>query len=185
MVSATHLTATIYASDIATMGTAQVTVVNPGNGGGVSAALPFAISTALPPTAAPVAAISPTSLTFATQAAGAASAAQTISLKNSGNADLTGVKITIAGADAASFAETNNCGTTVNAGASCNVNVVFTPAVAGTLSATVSIADNAANSPQAVALSAIAAAEVVSPARRRPQVTRLRPPLQGVLIAFS
>lgn len=154
MVSATQLTATIYASDIATMGTAQVTVVNPGNGGGISAALPFAISAALPPPpAAPVATISPNSLTFATQAAGTASAAQTISLKNSGNADLTGVRITIAGADAASFAEKNNCGATVNAGASCNVNVVFTPAAAGTLSATVNMADNAANSPQAIALS--------------------------------
>ena len=154
MVSATQLTATIYASDIATMGTAQVIVVNPGNGGGVSTALPFTISAALPPPpGAPVVTISPASLTFAAQAVATASAAQTISLKNSGNADLTGVKITIAGADAASFAETNNCGTTVAAGASCNVNVVFTPASAGALSATVNIADNAANSPQAIALS--------------------------------
>ena len=154
MVSATQLTATIYASDIATMGTAQVTVVNPGNGGGTSTALPFTISAGLPPPpAAPVVTISPASLTFAAQAVASASAAQTISLKNSGNADLTGVKITIAGVDAASFAETNNCGTTVAAGASCNVNVVFTPASAGALSATVNIADNAANSPQAIALS--------------------------------
>jgi hypothetical protein len=97
--------------------------------------------------------ISPASLAFAAQAVATASAAQTVSLKNSGNADLTGVKITVAGADAASFAETNNCGTTVAAGASCNVNVVFTPASAGVLSATVNIADSAANSPQAIALS--------------------------------
>ena len=154
MVSSTQLTATIYASDIATMGTAQVVVVNPGNGGGASTALPFTISAGLPPPpAAPAVTISPASLTFAAQAVASASAAQTISLKNSGNADLTGVKITIAGADAASFAQTNKCGTTVAAGASCNVNVVFTPASAGALSATVNIADNAANSPQAIALS--------------------------------
>jgi hypothetical protein len=152
MVSATQLTATIYASDIATMGTAQVIVLNPGNGGAASAALPFSISAALPPTA-PVVTISPTSLTFATQAVATASATQTISLKNSGNADLSGLKITITGTDAASFAETNNCGATVGAGTSCSVNVVFTPASAGALSATVSITNNAANSPQTIALS--------------------------------
>jgi hypothetical protein len=152
MVSSTQLTATIYASDIATMGTAQVIVLNPGNGGGASAALPFSISAALPPTA-PVVTISPTSLTFATQAVATASAAQSISLKNSGNADLSGVKIAVTGADAASFAETNNCGATVSAGTSCSVNVVFTPASAAALSATVSITNNAANSPQTIALS--------------------------------
>jgi hypothetical protein len=152
MVSATQLTATIYASDIATMGTAQVTVVNPGNGGGVSAALPFTISAALPPTPT-VVTISPTTLTFATQAIATASAPQIISLKNSGSADLTGVKITITGAAAASFAETNNCGATVSAGTSCSVSVIFTPASAGALSATVNIADNATNSPQTIALS--------------------------------
>jgi hypothetical protein len=97
--------------------------------------------------------IAPTSLTFATQAIATASAAQSISLKNSGNADLSGVKITITGADASSFAETDNCGATVAAGASCSVNVVFTPASAGALSATVNITDNAANSPQTIALS--------------------------------
>jgi hypothetical protein len=152
MVSATQLTATIYASDIATMGSAQVVVVNPGNGGGFSAVLPFSISAALPPTA-PVVTISPTSLTFPTQTVATASAAQSISLKNSGNADLSGLKITITGTDAASFLETNNCGATVSAGTSCGVNVVFTPASAGALSATVSITNNAANSPQTVALS--------------------------------
>jgi hypothetical protein len=152
MVSPTQLTATIYASDIAAMGSAQVTVVNPGNGGGISAALPFTISAALPPTA-PVVTLSPTSLTFTTQAVATASATQTISLKHSGNADLNGLKITITGTDAASFAETNNCGATVSAGTSCSVNVVFTPASAGALSATVSITNNAANSPQTIALS--------------------------------
>jgi hypothetical protein len=41
----------------------------------------------------------------------------------------------------------------VSAGTSCSINIVFTPASAGALSATVNITNNAANSPQTTALS--------------------------------
>jgi hypothetical protein len=43
-VSATEITATIPASDIATKGSAKVTVTNPGSGGGTSAAMTFTVS---------------------------------------------------------------------------------------------------------------------------------------------
>jgi hypothetical protein len=49
-VSATQLTATIPASDVATAGTAQVTVVNPAPGGGTSSAIAFTIQSPPPPT---------------------------------------------------------------------------------------------------------------------------------------
>jgi len=45
-VSGTRLTATIAAADVATVGTAQVSVFTPAPGGGTSAALPFTIATA-------------------------------------------------------------------------------------------------------------------------------------------
>jgi hypothetical protein len=151
MVSPTQLTATIYASDIATMGTGQVQVVSPANGGGSSSVLPFTISATLPPPA-PVVTVSPSSLAFAAQQVSTPSAAQTISIKNSGTADLTGINIAIAGVEAASFADTNQCGATLSAGAMCSINVVFTPAVPGPLSATITITSNATNSPQTVAL---------------------------------
>ena len=48
VVSPTQLTATIYASDIATTGSTQVVVQSPGPGGGTSAALPVTISPTLP-----------------------------------------------------------------------------------------------------------------------------------------
>ncbi|HXP11510.1 MAG TPA: choice-of-anchor D domain-containing protein, partial [Acidobacteriaceae bacterium] len=155
VVSPTRLTATIYASDIASMGTAQVTVVSPGNGAGASAALPFTISAGLPPPppAAPVVTLSPSSLTFTAQAITTTSAAQSVTLSNAGNADLTGISISIGGANAASFAETNNCGTAVGAGKSCTISATFTPGSAGAFSATVNITDNAASSPQSVQLS--------------------------------
>ena len=68
-VSATQLTAQIPASDIATVGSAQVSVVNPAPGGGASQALAFAINATPPPPAdnpAPVL----SSMTPATASAG-------------------------------------------------------------------------------------------------------------------
>jgi uncharacterized protein YdgA (DUF945 family) len=47
-VSSTQLTATIPASDIATVGSANVTVVNPSPGGGMSSALSFIINNPVP-----------------------------------------------------------------------------------------------------------------------------------------
>ena len=152
VVSTTRLTATIYASDTVAEGTAQIKVVNPGNGGGTSSPLTFSIGAPAPP-AAPVVTIASSTITFTAQTVGVSSAAQTISVKNTGNADLNGVKIAVTGTDAASFSETNDCGTTVAAGSGCTLSVVFTPSAAGTLSATIAITDNAAGSPQSVALS--------------------------------
>jgi hypothetical protein len=46
------------------------------------------------------------------------------------------------------YSQTNTCGTSVAAGANCTISVVFTPISTGTLSGTVVVSDNAANSPQ-------------------------------------
>ncbi len=101
---------------------------------------------------APVASLAPSSLTF-TAVSGATSAAQTATLSNTGNAALAITGITITGTNASSFAETNTCGASVAAGSSCTISVTFAPASAATLTATVSVADNASGSPQTLALS--------------------------------
>jgi hypothetical protein len=75
-----------------------------------------------------------------------------ITLKNTGTETLKSVAITVTGTNATAFAETNTCGTSVAGGASCTITVTFTPSVTGTLTASVNIADNAANTPQTVAL---------------------------------
>lgn len=147
-VSSSQLTATIYASDIAVAGTGQVAVANPGPGGGNSANVSFTISS-------PASAITlnPATLTFTAQAVGTSSAAQTITLNNTGTATLSGLAFSITGTNAGSFAEANNCGTSITAGASCAINVTFTPAAAGTASAAITITDNSPTSPQSVTLS--------------------------------
>lgn len=97
--------------------------------------------------------LSPTSLTFASQTVGAASAGQTITLSNSGNAALSVTSVAVSGANAGDFAETNNCGSSVAAGANCAISVTFKPTAAGARTAAVNLTDNAPGSPQSVSLS--------------------------------
>jgi hypothetical protein len=110
-------------------------------------------------TPVPVATLSPTSLTFASQISGTSSAAQTTTLSNTGTATLniTGAGINITGANAGDFKQTNPCGTSVAAKSSCVISVVFKPsATAGAEAATLNVIDNAAGSPQQVQLSGVA-----------------------------
>ncbi len=69
----------------------------------------------------PVVSLSALSLTFAGQAVSTQSAPRTITLANTGNGALTPLKITRSG----DFAETNTCGSSVAAGASCTISVTF------------------------------------------------------------
>jgi N-acetylneuraminic acid mutarotase len=105
--------------------------------------------------AAPVAVLTPTTLTFS-GVSGTISAAQSATLTNSGNATLNITGITVTGTNAADFAiatGSNACGTTLAAGANCLIYITFTPASVATFSATLSVADNAAGSPQTATLS--------------------------------
>jgi hypothetical protein len=97
---------------------------------------------------APSATLSPASLTFGGQLVGTTSAVQSTALTNTGNAPLTISAISVAG----DFAQTNSCGTTLAAGASCSINVTFTPTAVGTRSGSVAVTDNASGSPQSVSL---------------------------------
>jgi len=107
--------------------------------------------------AGPAAALSASSLTFASTSVGATAATQAVTLTNSGTAAMTVSSISIAGDNVSSFSQINTCGATLAVKASCVVTVTFKPATAGTLSAAVSFADNVANGPQIVALSGVGA----------------------------
>jgi hypothetical protein len=107
---------------------------------------------------APVVLLAPTTLTFASQTVNTTSAAQSITLTNSGNATLNLTGITITGTNAGDYSETNTCGATLAASANCAISVTFRPTATGTRTASVSIADNASGSPQTVALSGTAVA---------------------------
>jgi hypothetical protein len=88
-------------------------------------------------------------LTFPSQWVGTTSAAQNLTLTNTGSAPLTISSIVING----DFAQTNACGTSVAAGANCTIAVTFAPTTVGARSAMVTITDKATGSPHTVALS--------------------------------
>ena len=94
------------------------------------------------------ASVSPTSLTFGNQAVGTTSTAQSSTLTNTGTISLTIASIAVSG----DFAETDNCGNSVAAGGSCTINVTFTPTATGTRTGTLTITDDAPDSPQMVSL---------------------------------
>jgi hypothetical protein len=77
------------------------------------------------------------SLTFAATPEGQLSAAQSVTLTNSGGLPLTSIAISISG----QFQQTNNCSTQLAAGAVCTISVVFAPTQSGALSGTLTVSD--------------------------------------------
>ncbi|HEV2659447.1 MAG TPA: choice-of-anchor D domain-containing protein [Ktedonobacteraceae bacterium] len=102
---------------------------------------------------APVVSLNPASLSFADQQVDTTSAASTITLKNTGDATLTISGIAVIGTDSGDFALSHTCPSVLAAGASCTIRVTFTPIASDSRSASVAITNNAAGSPQLVALS--------------------------------
>jgi hypothetical protein len=107
---------------------------------------------------APVVSLSPASLTFPGQPVGTSSSAQRVTLKNTGSAVLTITSITVSG----DFSQTNTCGSSVAAGASCTLSVTFKPTAAGTRTGAVTITDNASPATQTISLTGTGTAPAVS-----------------------
>ncbi len=100
--------------------------------------------------AKPVMTVLPTSLVFGAQSSGTASAAQTVTVTNTGNATLTVSQVATTG----DFSETNTCvGTAVAIGASCTAQVVFLPTATGVRTGLLTIYGNVAGGQATVTLS--------------------------------
>ena len=81
---------------------------------------------------------------------GTTTQAETVTLTN-GDSTLTINSITLTGAAAGDFAETDNCPATMPPGAECTIRVTFTPAALGIRKASIEISDSAPGSPQYMA----------------------------------
>lgn len=92
--------------------------------------------------------LSPPRLIFGNQTVSTVSAAQPVTLMNTGGTALTITAISAS----VGFTETNNCGSSVAADASCVIEVSFSPAFGGPQSGLLTLADNAPASPQSVFL---------------------------------
>ena len=97
---------------------------------------------------APVASLSGTSIEFSSVQIGTTSAAQQLTLRNTGDSALTISSISVGG----DYAETDNCGTSLAASASCTLSVTFTPTALGQRTGSLVIIDDAVDSPQSVSL---------------------------------
>lgn len=96
----------------------------------------------------PKVSLAPASLAFGSITVGSSSTARQVTLTNSGSAVLDITAITAASPFNASHA----CGSTLAAGASCAIDVLFTPSGAGAASAALSVTSNASGSPHSVGL---------------------------------
>jgi hypothetical protein len=94
------------------------------------------------------AALAPASLVFPAEPVGTSSAAQNVTLTNTGNAALNITNIQLTG----DYAQTNTCPATLAASSSCAIKVTFTPTAPGTRNGTLTISDNVQGSPQVVPL---------------------------------
>jgi hypothetical protein len=106
----------------------------------------------------PAVTLTPTSLKWGKIAVGVTSATKKVILTNSGNATLNITTIAASGDFALATVKATKkitpCvnGGTVAAGATCEIKVTFTPTQKGARTGDVTFTDNAANSPQQVAL---------------------------------
>ena len=97
--------------------------------------------------------LNPTNLTFGNIHVGSVSGSQPITLTNSSGSALNFTSIGFTGASSGDFSQNNTCGVSLVNNSTCAINSTFTPVVSGARAATLTIIDNAANSPHTMAVS--------------------------------
>ena len=123
---------------------------------------PFQPTLTMPPpnwmvaltTTSPALTTTTAALSFASDAIGVASAAQTVTLTNTGTSPITLSGIALAGSNSGDYSiSSTTCGGSLTASSTCTVGVTFTPTAAGTRYADVAISNSASATPIYVALS--------------------------------
>jgi hypothetical protein len=105
--------------------------------------------------------LSTSSLTFGSEPVGLSALSQTVTVTDTGSSKLSISSIALTGTDPSDFSEVTTCGTSLSAGGSCTIVVIFTPLTSGSLSASLTITDNAPSGSQTVSLSGTGAHDVV------------------------
>jgi hypothetical protein len=100
---------------------------------------PQAVTLAGGGTPGPAARLSTSAVVFGEQAVGTSSSAETVVLTNQGSAPLAIGSMTVAGATSRDFTQTNTCGSSLAVGASCTIEIRFTPRAMGTRTAVINV----------------------------------------------
>ena len=104
---------------------------------------------AAPQEAARALTITPARLDFGSLAVGATSPVKTATVSNAGSSEVRIDAILTSGFD---FSQTNTCGPSLAAGASCTIQVTFKPATSGPRLGTLNVFDSAQGSPHMIAI---------------------------------
>jgi hypothetical protein len=111
---------------------------------------------------APLVSVTGGPLAFGNVATGTTSAAQTLTLHNTGTATFTINPLVFSSPRYARAAAGGSCGATLAAGATCAINVVFSPTATGLVNATLTITGNVAVTGSPVSLSGTGVAAVIA-----------------------
>ena len=103
---------------------------------------------------APVASVTPASVTFSSTVEGATSSAKTVTLSNTGTGPMQVASLTVSGP----FNQTNTCSASIAPAGSCTISITFAPTAVGSATGAVTIADNAGA--QTVGLTGTGSAQV-------------------------
>jgi hypothetical protein len=108
------------------------------------------------PTSTPVATFTSLSAGFGPVAVGTTSAAQTITVTDTGTAPLFFNGFRLGGTNGGDFVEGDTCvGISIQPGMTCTIGLQFRPTATGSRTGTLTVLDSAANSPQVIALSGV------------------------------
>lgn len=119
----------------------------------------------------------PASMSFGVVVVGRTSRVIVTTLTNTGSGNLNITSVTIS----PQFAQTNDCGTSVGAGASCTISVTFKPGSTGTKTGTLTITDDSTDSPQQVSLLGLG----FEPCRVQIKKTLSGPQVRSALATFG
>jgi hypothetical protein len=111
-----------------------------------------------PPVTRPGVTVAPSTVSFPATAVGTTAVSQTVTVASTGTAPVRISSIILGGANPNDFSMTDTCTppATYAVHANCVLNLVFTPSVAGTRTASITITDDAPNSPQTVSVTGTA-----------------------------
>jgi hypothetical protein len=151
----TTSTSTLTFKASATAATGTVTVTITGKSGSLTSTSTVSLTVAA---GSPVVSLAPTSLTWNTITVGVTGSAKVVTVTNTGSLTLNIANITISG-DFSRTTVNKSCASSLLAGANCKIAVNFAPTQTGVRTGTLSIYDNASNSPQTVALSGTGGAQ--------------------------
>jgi sugar lactone lactonase YvrE len=145
-----NLSVTFTPTAAQTYNNVTITVPYSSTGGGAPPPpVTFTVNGTGLPAAVPT--LSPNPLAFPGTIVGA-STTLPVTLTNPAATALAITGISFTGTNASNFAQTNNCGASLAAGATCTITVTFTPTSIANANASISVADNASGSPHTAAL---------------------------------